>query len=259
MSPATLRNIVITGASKGIGAELARQYAKAGVVLGLIGRNHSDLEKVSRDCKQRGATVICGQLDITDTSTLKNWLQNFDQQHPVDLLICNAGITSQIGRQGEAESMKIITEVIDVNLLGTIRSIDAVLHNMRKRGRGQLALVSSLAAYRGMPVTPAYCASKAAAKSYGEALRGWLAPEGIWVNVICPGFVASDMSNRFDAPKPFMISAEKAARIIRHGLQKNHAIISFPFPLNLGMWFVSFLPFPLASFFLGLSGYNRSR
>ena len=110
-----------------------------------------------------------------------------------------------------------------------------------------------------MPVTPAYCASKAAVKSYGEALRGWLAPEGIKDNIICPGFVNSDMSNSFSAPKPFMISADKAALIIKNGLRKNKAIISFPFPLNLGMWLLALLPFPLASFFLGLAGYNRPR
>ncbi len=128
---------------------------------------------------------------------------------------------------------------------------------MRQRGNGQIALVSSLAAYRGMPVTPAYCASKAAVKSYGEALRGWLSPEGIQVNVICPGFVNSDMSDTFSAPKPFMVTATKAANIIKNDLKKNKAIIAFPFPLNLGMWLLALLPFSIASFFLGLSGYNR--
>jgi short-subunit dehydrogenase len=254
----TPRHIVITGASKGIGAELSRQYANTGIVLGLIGRNSADLGKVSQLCSQQGATVVTGQLDVTDTAALTHWLQNFDQRYPVDLLICNAGITSQTGKKGEAEPIENITEVLNVNLYATIHSIDAVLHRMRERGKGQLALVSSLAAYRGMPVTPAYCASKAAVKSYGEALRGWLAAEGVKVNVICPGFVESDMSHRFNAPKPFMISTAKAARLIRRGLRKNHAIISFPFPLNLGMWLLSLLPFPLASFFLGLSGYNRN-
>ncbi len=253
----TAQHIVITGASRGIGAALARQYAQPDTVLGLIGRNQSDLHTISQQCRTRGATVITGVLDITQTDELTAWLQDFDQQHPIDLLITNAGITSQTGQQGEAETIENICRVIEVNLYGTVHSIDAILHRMRQRGKGQIALVSSLAAYRGMPVTPAYCASKAAVKSYGEALRGWLAPEGIQVNVICPGFVESQMSNYFNAPKPFMISADKAAGIIHRGLQRNRACISFPFPLNLGMWFISLLPFPLASFFLGMSGYNR--
>ena len=250
-------NIIITGASNGIGAALALAYAQPGCHISLIGRNAERLAAISQQCREQGAKTTIGQLDITDTDTLYNWLQAFDAKHPVDLLIANAGISSQIGKQGEAESIDNIHQLIDINLYGVIHSIDAILPAMRKRGTGQIALVSSLGAYRGMPITPAYCASKAAVKSYGEALRGWLAPEGIKINVICPGFVASDMSNGFDAPKPFMIPANKAARIIQRGLAKNKAIISFPFPLNLGMWIVSILPFPLASFFLGLSGYNR--
>lgn len=251
------KHIVITGASRGIGAALALQYADPQTVLGLIGRNQRDLDTIAAQCKAKGAQVKIGTLDISNTPELKQWLQSFDESHPIDLLITSAGITSLIGEQGEAEPIDNIMKVLDINLHGTIHSIHAILDNMRQRGHGQLALVSSLGAYKGMPITPAYCASKAAVKSYGEALRGWLAPEGINVNIICPGFVESDMSNSFHAPKPFMITPDKAARLIIKGLKKNRANISFPFPLNLGMWFVSFLPFPIASFFLGLSGYNR--
>lgn len=253
----TQRHIVITGASRGIGAALALQYADKHTTLGLIGRNHQDLEQIAAACQTRGAQTNIGLFDISDTLQLTHWLQSFDQAHPIDLLITNAGITNAIGEHGEAEAIEAIMRVLEVNLHGTIHSIHAVLANMRQRGHGQIALISSLGAYRGMPITPAYCASKAAVKSYGEALRGWLASEGIRVNIICPGFVESDMSSRFHAPKPFMISATKAARIISKGLRKNRAIITFPFPLNLGMWFISVLPFPIASFFLGLSGYNR--
>jgi len=251
------QHIVITGASRGIGAALALKYADQHTVLGLIGRNNDDLSSIVTQCKAKGAQVEAGNLDISNTQPLTQWLQSFDQSHPIDLLITNAGITSLTGENGEAESIESITKVLEVNLHGTIHSIHAILDNMRQRGHGQIALVSSLGAYKGMPITPSYCASKAAVKSYGEALRGWLTPEGIKVNVICPGFVESDMSSSFHAPKPFMITADKAANIIIKGLRKNRANISFPFPLNMGMWFISFLPFPIASFFLGISGYNR--
>nr|CAA6829780.1 MAG: Oxidoreductase, short-chain dehydrogenase/reductase family (EC [uncultured Thiotrichaceae bacterium] len=253
----TPRHVVITGASRGIGAALALQYASQHSVLGLIGRNNQDLTSIATQCEAKGSQVEIGTLDISNTPQLIQWLQSFDETHPIDLLITNAGITNLIGEKGEPESIENIIKVLEVNLHGTIHSIHAILDNMRQRGQGQLALVSSLGAYRGMPITPAYCASKAAVKSYGEALRGWLAPEGIKVNVICPGFVESDMSNSFTAPKPFMTTSDKAASIIKRGLRKNRANISFPFPLNLGMWFISFLPFPIASFFLGISGYNR--
>ncbi|MEZ5448217.1 MAG: SDR family NAD(P)-dependent oxidoreductase [Thiolinea sp.] len=243
------RCILITGASAGLGAALARAYAGPDMTLGLIARNNERLLAVAESCRQRGAQVVTASLDVTDTEALQTWIKNFDHAHPIDLLIANAGITSQLGPQGQAEPLECIHRVLDTNLRGCIDSVDAVLHAMRQRGHGQIALVSSLAALHGMPVTPAYCAAKAGVKAYGEALRGWLAPEGIHVNVICPGFVESEMSRQFSAPKPFMISAEHAARRIQRGLSRNRACISFPFPLNLGMWLLSVLPFPLASFF----------
>lgn len=252
------QTIVITGANNGIGAALALKYAAPGITLGLIARNTERLEQIALQCQQKGAVTEQASIDVTDHTALQHWLQHFDQKHPIDLLIANAGITSLPDPQ-QGESLEKTHQVLHINLHGTINSVHAILDAMRQRGSGQIALVSSLAAYRGMPITPAYCASKAAVKSYGEALRGWLAPQGIKINVICPGFVKSDMSNRFNAPKPFMITADKAATLIQRSLQRNKACIAFPFPLNLGMWFLSFLPFPVASFFLGISGYNRSR
>ena len=251
------RIILITGASNGIGAALALHYAAPGITLGLVGRNQQRLEAIAERCRQQGATIETGLLDITDTANLQQWLRDFDNEHPVELLIANAGVTSHVGENGE--SWQAIQHTFAVNLQGTLSTVHAILDAMRARDNGQIALVSSLAAYRGMPVTPAYCASKAAVKSYGEALRGWLAPQGIRVNVICPGFVQSDMSDSFPGSRPFLLTANQAARLIANGLQKNRAIISFPFPLNLGMWFVGMLPFPVASFFLGLFGYNRAK
>jgi short-subunit dehydrogenase len=126
---------------------------------------------------------------------------------------------------------------------------------MRRRRTGQIALVSSLAAYVGMPVTPVYCASKAALKAYGEALRGWLAPQGVAVNVVLPGFVRTAMSDRFTAAKPWMMSPEEAALRIRRGLERNHARIAFPRPLAWGMWALSVLPMGMSQRILRSFGY----
>ena len=130
---------------------------------------------------------------------------------------------------------------------------------MQQRRQGQIGIVSSLAAYRGMPITPSYCASKAAVKSYGEALRGWLVDDNIKVSVICPGFVESELSAQFHGDKPMMISPDKAAGIIIKGLNKNKANISFPFPLNLGMWFLAVLPAGLSDWFMKQSSYGAKR
>jgi short-subunit dehydrogenase len=113
---------------------------------------------------------------------------------------------------------------------------------MATRGYGQIALMSSLGAYVGMPISPAYNASKAALKVYGDGLRGWLAPQGVGVSVICPGFVESAMSDKYPGPRPFMLSAEHAAQIIRKGLADNRAVIAFPLPLAMTMRFLALLP-----------------
>ncbi|WP_298607919.1 SDR family oxidoreductase [uncultured Thiothrix sp.] len=252
-----VRTILITGASNGLGAALAQYYAAPDVHLALIGRDSGRLEQISATCKNLGAQVTTASINVTDQVALKHWLDEFDQQYPIDLAIANAGVTNMLSKQGSGEDLAAITQVLDTNLYGVIYTLHPLIERMRNRKKGQLAMISSLAAWRGMPITPSYCASKAAIKAWGEALRGWLAPEGVKVNVICPGFVKTDLSDQFPGTRPTMISAEQAAPIIAKGLARNQAVIAFPFPLTWGMWFVSVLPFPLASYFLGLFGYNR--
>jgi short-subunit dehydrogenase len=113
---------------------------------------------------------------------------------------------------------------------------------MRKRGRGHIAITSSIAGFRGMPGAPAYSASKAAVKAYGEALRGWLAADGVRVSVICPGYVESRMTAGNAFPMPFLMSAERAARIIKRGIEHNRARIVFPWPTATAAWLLGFLP-----------------
>jgi short-subunit dehydrogenase len=234
--------IVITGASNGIGTALALAYARNGVSLGLIGRDPARLSEVANRCRERGAEVETGLIDVTDGPALGEWLMAFDQTHPVDLVIANAGIASTLASPEANEDWETVRRVFDVNTWGTLNTITPLMQRMRARRRGQIGIVSSLSAYAGMPISPAYCGSKAAIKVYGESLRGWLAPQGVGVTVICPGFVKSDMSDRFPGPTPFKVSAERAASLIQDGLARNRARIAFPFPLTLSMWFLSILP-----------------
>jgi len=253
------KNILITGASSGIGAALANCYAIADNHLHLIARNQQKLEQVSESCKQKNATVTTYPADITATEKLQTLISDIDSKYPIDLIICNAGVTSSIGKNGEAESWDAICKVIDTNLYGVLASLNPLLSHMQQRKSGQIAIVSSLGAYRGMPITPSYCASKAAVKSYGEALRGWLSKDGIKVSVICPGFVESELSAAFPGDKPLMITSEKAARIIVKGLENNKARISFPFPLNLGMWFLAMLPAGISDWIMHMFAYGGRR
>lgn len=251
-----IQRILITGATGAIGGALAEAYAAPDVELHLHGRDESKLAAIAGHCLARGATVFTQRFDLCDTLALRAWLEDICAVDALDLVIINAGMNTHIGPAGENEPWEEATAVLDINLRACLAMVHGVLPAMRQRGRGQIALVSSLAGYFGLPVTPTYCASKAGVKAYGEALRGWLAPEGINVNVIMPGYVTSPMCKAMPGPKPFEWPPERAARVIRHGLEKNKARISFPFPLNLGTWFLTVLPAGISQRIVRLLGYG---
>ena len=250
------RTVLITGATGGIGSALAEAYADPGNTLILQGRNAARLAELAALCRGKGARVLTRELDVRDREELSTWLGEIVQQETLDLLIVNAGVNTNIGTDGEGERWEDVQALIEVNVLAAMVTVDAVLPSMRTRGNGQIALMSSLAAYFGLPVTPSYCASKAALKAYGEALRGWLGPEGIRVNVVMPGYVESRMSNEMPGPKPFLWPAKKAALTIKRGLARNQPRISFPFPLNLGTWFLSVLRPGISERILRLLNYG---
>ena len=251
--PAT---VLITGASGGIGAALARCYAASGRTLILHGRDTARLAAVARECEALGAKTCSAPFDLRDGPAAIAALRCLSTQYVIDLVIVNAGVSSMIGRGEEVEHWETARAVLAVNLDGALATIAGVLPEMRRRGAGQLAVVSSLEAYIGMPVTPVYSASKAALKAYGEALRGWLAPQGIQVNVVLPGFVRTPMSDQYTAAKPWMMSPERAAHLIRRGLERNHARIAFPRVLAWGMWWLSVLPPVLSQRVLRALGYG---
>ena len=249
--------VLITGATGGIGGALAEVYADTGITLILQGRNVVRLEELAAICGAKGARVLIHELDLRDRGELALWLRNTCAREEVDLVIVNAGVNTNIGPEGAGERWEDVQELIEVNVLAAMATVDAVLPSMRERSRGQIALISSLAAYFGLPITPSYCASKAAMRAYGEALRGWLAPEGIRISVVMPGYVESQMCRDMPGPKPFLWPADRAARYIKRGLARNQPRISFPFPLNLGSWFLSVLPPAISQRLLVLLGYDH--
>jgi short-subunit dehydrogenase len=233
---------VITGATGDLGAALAVRYALPDRTLALTGRDATRLDQICSRCRALGAEVDSNALDIRDRPALRDWLHALAGRRLIDLLIVNAGVTSNTGPDRSGEDWGAIAETLEVNLVGALATADAVLPSMRARQHGQIAFISSLSAFFGLPSTPAYCASKAGIKAYAEAWRGWLAPQGVAVNLVCPGFIDTPMSARFPGPRPFMLSAERAAALIARRLAANPARISFPFPLNAGMWFLSVFP-----------------
>jgi len=249
-------NILITGASGAIGAALAKAYARTGVTLVLHGRDTVKLDAVAQHCLAAGAQVVQAAFDITDIPALQDWVAQVDLAHPLDLVIINQGVNINIGEKRTGEIWTEVDRLLDVNLRATMALVLAVVPGMRKRGSGQIGLMSSLAAYFGLPMTPAYCASKAAIKAYGEALRGWLADDQVGVTTVMPGYVKSVMCDSMPGPKPYLWGADRAACKIKRGLDKNQARVSFPFPLNIGTWCLAILPADVSIRILRFLGYS---
>jgi short-subunit dehydrogenase len=249
--------VLITGASGAIGGALALEYAAPGRWLVLHGRNAERLGQIARVCEARGARIEAKVFDVRDTAALISWIDEVHLRRSVDIAILNAGTINVLRPGDQGEAWQDVERVMDVNARATFAASTALLRHMRRRGSGQIALVSSLAAWVGLPVAPAYSASKAALKSYGEALQWEFADEGISVNIVLPGFVKSDMSDELRVPRLFMVSAEDAARRIRRGLENNQARISFPFPLTVGCQLLSVLPPVVQRGILSLLGYDR--
>jgi short-subunit dehydrogenase len=240
------RHIVITGASAGIGREIAIAHAAPGVVLGLAARNEARLDETAAACRALGATVVTGAFDVRDADVARCWLEAFDDRHPVDMLIANAGAASTLKDENDWENLPRSVAIVETNFYGALHMVLPVVERMRPRGRGRVVLIASLAALRGMAISPAYCASKAALKAYGDAVRPLLARDGVKLTVVLPGFVKTAMSDVFPGDKPFIWSAQKAASHIRRKLSAGRAEIAFPAGLAFGMRLLALLPHALA-------------
>ena len=250
-------SVLITGATGGIGSALAEAYAAPGVTLVLHGRNEARLAAVAERCVARGAEVRTRALEVRDRPALQAWIAQTAAALPIDLAVINAGVNIRVDPARGAESWPEVEKLLEINVLASFAAVDALLPAMRACKRGQIALMSSLAGYYGLPISPSYSASKAALKAYGEAMRGLLAAEGIGVSVVMPGFVATPMEEQFPGPKPCLWSAERAAAVIKRRLESDPARISFPFPLDFGAWITAVVPAALAQRLIALMGYGR--
>lgn len=234
-------SIVITGASSGIGEALALDYAAPGVALALSGRDSARLEAVAAACRAKGATVDAGAIDVADRAASAAWLTRFDDAHPVDLVIANAGIS--IDKDNSSlNDFSVVRTTIDVNVFGVFNTVEPLVGRLMARGRGQIAVVSSLAGFIGLPYSASYNASKACVRVWGESIRYVLKKSGVGVSVICPGFVVSRITAEAPFPMPFLMTAARASRIIRRGLERNRARIAFPVATKAAVWLGGVLP-----------------
>jgi len=234
MTEQSYRRLVITGASSGIGRALAYEFAAAGSKLVLLSRNIGALSEIKADLDARGAECYVRACDVSQREDVRLGIEYAVKMlGGIDLAILNAG-------RGDPEWMvdfksEYIKETFAVNVFGIVHAMEYLIPLMREQGGGVIAGMSSVTDVRGYPGSGSYCATKAAVTTLLEAARTELRPEHIHVATIRPGFVRTALTAKNEFPMPFMISPEKAARIIRRRLEKRRNVISFPFIY----WFVS--------------------
>ena len=220
--------IWVTGASSGIGAALARELADRGARVAVSARNAGLLAEVA------GNRMVVVPVDVTDrTATVAAGRAVREALGGLDVAVLNAGTWSQF--HVEPWDSQAFADHLQVNLMGAVHSMEAVVPQMLASGAGRVVGVASVAGYRGLPGSEAYGAGKAALLNLLEALRGSLAPQGVVVQTVSPGFVRTPMTDRNRFPMPFMVEPEAAARTIADGIARDKAEIVFPLPMMVAM------------------------
>jgi len=221
---------MITGASSGIGRGMALEIAARGGNLALLARREDLLNEIVDEAKKRNVKAVTATADVRDAKAVREAADRFRSElGPIDILIANAGI----GTADHAVSLtpEHAANVIGINVLGAVNSVSAVLPEMVERKHGRLVAISSLAAYRGLAKSAAYCASKAALTAYFESLRIDLRHTGVGVTIIHPGFIKTDLTAGRHAKMPYLMELDYGVKKIVSAIEKEKKIYAFPWQL----------------------------
>lgn len=237
------KNVLITGASSGLGRALAIELSKKSQNLFLCARNFENLQETKNLCQNSNANIYLKILDVKDEIASQNYIAEIEENFALDLVIANAGISG--GTAQGTESFAQVKEIFDTNLYGVLNIVQPVIEKMTSRKSGQIVIISSLAGFVSLPSSPAYSASKSAVRIYGEALRGNLAEFGVKVNIVCPGYIKTKMTAVNNFYMPFLMNSTKASQKIINGIEKNHGRIIFPIIFYFLIRVLLSLPFSL--------------
>jgi short-subunit dehydrogenase len=221
---------MITGASAGIGKGLALQIATRGGRLGLLARREDVLNEIVEEIKKRNGQALGVAADVRDSQAVRAAADRFRAElGPIDVLIANAGIgTSKHAAELHPEQ---VAEVININLIGAVNSVAAVLPEMVQRNSGQLVAISSLAGYRGLAKSAAYSASKAAMSSFFESVRIDLRRTNVKVTIIYPGFIKTALTAGREKKMPYLMELDDAVEKILIAIEKGKKSYAFPWQL----------------------------
>lgn len=228
--------VLLTGASSGIGRALAVAYARPGAVLHLGGRDGERLIATAKACRALGARVLPRVVDVADAVAMARWIEEADLDSPLELVIANAGVYPQ-AEENDLLDPAASAEVFQINVFGVLNTITPAIAPMRRRRYGQIAVMSSIASFKGHPMMPSYGASKAAVRVWGESLRRRLSPDGIGVTVVCPFHVATAICQVDGA-----MEVDEAACLIRDHLRDNPPRLAFPSLPYWRAWLSACLP-----------------
>lgn len=214
------KNVFITGASSGIGAALAREFARRGATLGLVARRREALDALLAELPGRHHRYA---VDVTDTDALVAAGREFDAATGgADIVIANAGISVGVKTE-HFEDLAQFRRVFDTNVLAMAATFHPFIAPMKARGRGTLAGIASVAGIRGLPGSEAYCASKSAVITYCESLRVEMAKAGVTVVTVSPGFIRTELTAKNPYRMPFLMEAAdfapRAADAIEAGVR----------------------------------------
>lgn len=232
-------NILISGASSGIGAALARAYAAPGTALVLWGRDEARLAAVAADCRGRGAAVVTRTFDLADIAAL---LAALRAAEPVDIAYFNAGLGGSLPRDAIAQDPAHAERMTAVNFTAPVIGANAVAPAMAARGGGRIVLIGSVAALFPLPMAPVYSGSKAGLHVFAAALDARVRRHGVRVSLVAPGFIDTPMSQGLDEPRPFLITAEKCAALIKSKVARGARTIVVPWPFAVIAALAGLLP-----------------
>jgi len=233
-----MQRALITGASSGIGAALARELGRRGWAVALLARRQELVDALAAELPQ-GVGIAC---DVTDSGAVHEAVRMAAERlgGPIDLAVANAGVG--IAFPATKFNLADAERMITVNVLGMIYLFDAVIPGMVERRSGQFAGIASIAGLRGVPASSVYSASKAAMQAFLEAVRVDLAPYGIAVTTVNPGFIATPMTEKNRFRMPFLMQVGEAASVIADGLERRARVVEFPRPMSLLMRAMRLLP-----------------
>lgn len=230
--------VFITGASSGIGSALAVELGRRGASVGLLARRAETLQEITKEVEEAGGRALALPADVRDAEAVRAAAGELREKFGrVDVLVANAGV----GVTTDAKNLQAdeVAYVMNINVLGAVNSVTAVLPEMVEQGSGQLVAISSLAAYRGLPKSAAYCASKAALSAFFESLRVDLRESGVRVTIIHPGFIKTPLTAGRHAQMPYLMELDDAIQKIIRAIEAGRKSYAFPWQLatisRLGM------------------------